>query len=295
MPQKNQSPPKRKSPFFAVLGIILSLAAIFVLVGLFTTSKQDKQLGVTEQVLSYAGYTRVIDQQEYQFYEYLAQREMDGVSDSNLLADKTKALAQIVNAQFYLGNKLGLSGPYSFGSMQEQMKQENARRKMEIEKGQVIYGPKTFDIYRYYQYVSSNLEVKIIDYLATNADESLHTMARTYFEENKKKYEHIEKIVYSLTENGKTVENTIDWGQLNTLGKADSELAQILKNGSIDQEFSYRFGNSKRSGKIISVIHVKADFEQQRASITSDFLSNGYYKQLLKEVANNNPIEFAEK
>lgn len=294
MPKKKHSPIKRKSPLLAALGIVLFSASIVALAGFIIIPDEEKQPGITEQILAYSGYSRVIGQQEYDCYEYLAKREMDDVSDKALLAHHTKYLAQTANAQFYLGNKLGLYGPYSFENLQEQMKHENAERAMKKEQGQAIYGPEVFDIYTYYQYVSSNLEVDIIDYLASSADASMLAKARTYFEENKKDYNHPEQVVYSLSENAKSEVYTIDWRQLISLESADSQLAHFLKEGSDNQEWSYVFGSLKRNVKIHSVTYVKTDFEQQKAYIVSDFLKDGYYKELLQEVAKNNPMSFSE-
>ncbi|WP_149466338.1 hypothetical protein [Paenibacillus antarcticus] len=295
MKQKKRSPSKRKYPLVAGVGIVLSLAVVIVLGGFLIIPDEEAQPSITDEIFSYSGYTRVIEKQEYDFYEYLAQREMDDISDSKLLAQNTKELAQTANAQFYLGNKLGLHEPYSFENMQVQMKLENARRKISQEKGQAIYGPESFDIYRYYQYVFSNLEVDIIDYIARHADESMDKKARLYFEENKDKYDHPEQIVYLITENGEEEEHTIDWRQLSSLEKADSELAQFLREGGEYQQFSYNFGSIKRNVKIHSVTYMKTDFEHQKNLIVSDFLRSGYYKELLKEVEMNNPIVFAEK
>lgn len=295
MSHKNHSSSKRKAPLLAVSGIVLSLAAVIGLVVFLNISHEGKEGGITEQVLSYSGYTRVIGQQEYDFYENLARREMDDISDSELLSQKTIELAQAANAQFYLGNKLGLIDPYTFEGMQEEMRHENARRKIDKENGQPIYGPESFDIYSYYQYVSSNLEVDIIDYLARHADEPMLTKARGYFEENKRIYDHPEQIVYSLTENGTSEEHTIEWRQLGTLENADPELAQILSEGSENQEFSYSFGDMERSGQIISISYVKTDFDKHKTSIVSDYLNSGIYKEMLQVVAKNNPVAFAQK
>lgn len=287
---------KRKSPLLTVMGFTLSLAAVVVLVGFLNKSDEDrKQTGITEQILSYSGFTREIEPEEVKFYNQLAKREVNDIDNSDLLDQRTKAIAQSVNAQFYLGNKLGLYGPYSFTQLQEQMKIENARRKVDKNNGKAIYGPEQFDIYSYYQYVASNLEVSIIGYIAENADKSLLTKSRAYFEENIALYNHADQIVYSMTDNGSTEEYTIDWGQLNTLDNADSQLAEILRTGKAGQEFSYTFGNLHRTGKIISRTDVNTDFEQQKIAITSDFLKSGYYKQLLEEIGDNNPVAFTEK
>ncbi|WP_375102453.1 hypothetical protein ACDZ28_18520 [Paenibacillus sp. RS8] len=295
MPKKNHAPAKRKSALSVALGIVLLSASIVVaLAGFIIIPQEEKQPEITEQILGYSGYTRVIGQQEYKCYEHLARREMDDDRDSKLLAQNTKKLAQTANAQFFLGNKLGLYGPYSFEYLQEQMKHENAARAIKKEQGQAIYGPEVFDIYTYYQYVSSNLEVDIIDYLATHADASILAKTRTYFEENKKDYDHPEQVVYTLSENANSEVYTLDWRQLNSLESADSQLAHFLREGSENQEWSYMFGKLQRNVKIQSVTYVKTDFEQQKTTIVSDFLKNGYYKKLLQEIEKNNPVAFSE-
>lgn len=292
MPQKKHSPSKRKTLLLTVSGIVISLAAVVALAVFLIIPHEEKQPGITEQIFSFSGYTRVIEQQEYDFYEHLARRQMDDLNDSERLAQKTRELAQTANAQFYLGNKLGLSGPYSFENMQLQMKHENARRKMNKEKGEAIYGPESFDIYRYYQYVTSNLEVDLIDYLAKHSDKSLELKAKSYFEKNEMNYTRPDRIIYSISENGSTEEHTLDWRQLNSLEKADPELGGILKTGSENQEFAYTYGSMQRKGKILSATYVPTDFEQQKTAIVSDYLKSGYYKELLQEVGKNNPVAF---
>ncbi len=295
MSRKTRSLSTRKSPLLTIMGFILSLAAVVMLVGFLNQSDEERQQpGITEQIFSYSGFTRVIEQEEVKFYHQLAKREVDDIDNSDLLDQRTKAIAQSVSAQFYLGNKLGLYGPYSLTHLQEQMKIENAQRKVDKKNGKAIYGPEQFDIYSYYQYVASNLEVKIIDYLAANADKPLLTKSRAYFEENIALYNHADQIVYSITDNGSAEEHTIDWSQLKSLDNADAELADILRSGEAGQEFSYTFGNLQRTGKIISRTDVKTDFTQQKIAITSDFLKSGYYKQLLQQLSDNNPVTFAE-
>lgn len=295
MSRKTQFPFQRKRLFLSIMGFTISLATVVTLVGFYHTSDEEKYSGITNQILSYSGYSRVIEQEEFDFYNHLARREVDDYHNNELLDESTKAVIQTANAQFYLGNKLGLYGPYSFVNLQEQMKLENTKRRIDKENGKAIYGPEQFDIYSYYQYVSSNLEVEIIDYLAANADEAMLTKARTYFRENIEVYDHPEQIVYSLTENGYTEEHSIDWGQLNSLENSDSTLAQILRAGHVGQEFSYSFGDIQRTGIIQAIKGSKTDFEQQIMAIKSDFLKSGYYRELLQEVGNNNPVAYAEK
>lgn len=296
MSRKNRSRSERKSPLWVVMGLTFSLAAVVVLVGFLNKPDEEKnQTGITEQILSYSGFTRVIEQAEAAFYYQLARREVDDIDNRDQMDQRTKEIAQRINAQFFLGNKLGLIGPYSFSYLQDQMQIENAQRKLDKKKGKAFYGPEQFDIYSYYQYVASNLEVRIIEYLAANADESMRQQARAYFEENKALYNHAEQIVYSITDHGNTEEHTIDWGQLSSLNNADSELAEILRVGKVGQTFSYTFGDSQRTGKIISRTDVQTDFEQQQIAITSDFLKSGYYKQLLQDISDHNAVVFSEK
>ncbi|WP_458632719.1 hypothetical protein [Paenibacillus sp. CMAA1364] len=283
-----------KKPFVVGVGILLSIVCVIALAGFLVMPDETSQHGITDDIRSYSGYTRVIEQPEYDFYASLAQRELDDKTNSELLAQKTKQFIQTANAQFYLANQLGLYQPYSFENMQEQMKHENARRKMDKEKGLPIYGPETFDIVRYYQYVSSNLEVDIIDYLATHADERMVNEAENYFIENIDKYDHREQIVYVITENGEVVEHTVDWKQLSTLEKADSQLGEFLRVGDENQTLTYNFGNIERQVKIQSMTYVSTEFEQHKTEIVSDYLRGGQYKRLLREVELNNPVEFVE-
>ena len=51
-------------------------------------------------------------------------------------AQKVKEYINSVNAVFYLGEKLGLCEPYSFGEMKLRMEQENASRKAKKQRKQ---------------------------------------------------------------------------------------------------------------------------------------------------------------
>ncbi|MGN7356764.1 hypothetical protein ACTHPF_05320 [Paenibacillus sp. SAF-054] len=290
MPRKSRFLSKQGVPIWTLLGITFALASTVVLVGFYHISGEESHPGMTNQILSYTGYSRVIEQEEYDFFRQLARRE-SGVN-GNLLNQKTEELIETASAQFYLGNKLGLYGPYSFAQLQEQMKQENAKRRLDKEMGKAIFGPEQFDIFSYYQYVSSNLELKMIDYLASHADETLVRQANSYFEENLELYKRPEQIVYTLTEQGKTDEHTIDGYQLNSLSNADSKLADILRTGEAGQEFSYSFGEILRRGKIVSIKKNRTDFEEKKTAIISDYLKSGYYHELLLEIGNHNPVVY---
>lgn len=290
MPRKSRFLSKHRASIWTILGITFALASTIVLVGFYHISGEGSQPGTTEQILSYTGYSRVIEQEEFDFFHQLARRE--SAENGTLLNPKTEELIETASAQFYLGNKLGLCGPYSFAQLQEQMKQENAKRRLDKEKGNAIYGPEQFDIFSYYQYVSSNLELKIIDYLASQADENLERQAKSYFEENLELYERPEQIRYTLTEHGKTDEHMIDGYQLNSLSNADSKLADILRTGEAGQEFSYSFGEILRHGKILNIRKSRTDFEENKTAIIGDYLKSGYYHELLLEIGDHNPVVY---
>lgn len=267
--------------------LVLYLVAMIV-----TGCTKEQEPGLLETLEGYKGYTRQVGTEEYQFFEELVLREQSDEMSEEEKAQKVKEYINSVNAVFYLGEKLGLCEPYSFGEMKLRMEQENASRKAKKESGEPIYGLEQFEADSYFRYVFSSLEADIKEYLTDNADDALIADARKHYEKYPEEYEISKVITYSVEEGDTVASYTVPYEKLSSMQNADGELFDFLACAAEGDTFEYSFGDSSRRGSIVSVETERKSFEENTREILSEYIGDQVYDSLIEKVSQNNPVEF---
>ena len=209
--------------------ICIVVIAAFVTTLFITKEQKEKTSTLLEGLYSYQGYTRVISEEEMEFYRYFVERDLPNDTDENEITEKVKEYANEVNAIFYLGNKLGFCEPYSFDALKLRMEQENTERKISLEQGEVVYGLEEFSLEIYFQYVMDNVESDLQSFLEENADEGIYSRAETYYQEHEEEFIYRKEVTYEQTLDGVTQTLTADVDTLSLLGKTDTAMADFLQ------------------------------------------------------------------
>lgn len=240
----------------------------------------------------YKGYTRVITQEEYDFYEYFVKRDLSENVNDEELERKVKSYANKINAAFYLGNQLGLCEPYSFEALQLRMEQENSSRQVKLAQGEVIYGLEQFDLQTYFQYTLDNLEASLKGYLEENADDEILKMAETYYEAHEEEFRNRVEVVYEEII-GNTIETvTADADMISYIGKADPGLADFLGIAETGDVYEDEKDYQKRKIILKEITYNEDGFENHADLALYRFVRNELYDQIITKVAENNPLEF---
>ncbi|RGD02288.1 hypothetical protein DW685_10645 [Lachnospiraceae bacterium AM25-40] len=247
---------------------------------------------VVSQIKDYKGYTRIVSREEYQFYQSFVEKENPKKKDRQYLDKKTREYANYVNAEFYVGSKLGLCDPYSFEHLKLQMEQENDSRKVKIANGEKVYGLEEFTLQTFFQYQRDELELGICNYLQQNVDKAMIKAAKKYYEEGGNKVKIRSEVVYEVTQNSVTKTITADREQLNFLGKSDMGLADFLETGNINDLYHDEKDNQEREVIIKDVKYEVSGFEENQDAVIYSYIRTELYPEMIQTVAENNSAEF---
>lgn len=271
------------------------LVGIFVLIAMVEFAVllllPEEENPVLKELHAKNGYIRTVEREEYEFFRKIVYRDaLEELTESELEA-KTKEKINRANAEFLLGNQMGLCGPYSFESFQIDMENENIQRKLKKENNEVFYGPEEFDLSTYYAYVSSNLKMDMVSFITDHADEKMIKDAKAYFEEHKENYRMIKSVEYFLSENGGTELKTILYEEFSTLEKTDSQLFDFLYSGKAGDELEYVYQEQQRKIEIESVKYEKLTYKNNAERVMRDYITNVYLESWLQEIEENYPVE----
>ena len=258
----------------------------------FFAFQSEKSSDLLEKISSYKGYTRVISEEEFDFYQYFVKRDLSNDVDENDIREKVIAYANEVNAVFYLGNKLGFCEPYSFETLKLRMEQENIQRKISLEQGEVIYGLKEFTLQNYFQYIMDNLESDIKSYLETNADEGILKMAKDYYQTHEEEFVYRKEVVYEQTLNGVTQTLTADVDAMSLLGKTDTAMADFLQMAEPGDCYEDNIEDIKRGIVLKEIVYSEKGYEKNAGMALYRMVSEELYDKVIKMVAVNNPVSF---
>lgn len=285
---------ERKKNLNSVSKWLLLLIGILMLCGIFFLSGSldgEEESKILSQIKSYQGYTRVVSKEEQEFYAYFVKRDLGmDVSEENM-RDMVEDYINKVNAVFLLGNKLGLSEPYSFDLLKHRMEQENRNRQLKKEQGEVIYGIEQFTLQTFYQYEKENLESDIIAYLENHADKGIINKAEAFYKEHEELFIGREAVVYEVTEDGVTREVEADRNQLDFLGNADRGLADFLEMGKIEDVYEDMKGGTNRTVVIKEIWYTKRGFKHNRDYVLTYYIRNVLLEDVIEITAQNNPVE----
>lgn len=271
-----------------IIGVLI-LAAVLILLNQHQKEAPSKWDLVGESI----GIVNALGKEEMEFYQPLAQKELQKSGGQTVDSVYLIDYASRVYAQFLIGNKLGLCSPYSLSSLKAEMEQENNLRKARKENGEAIYGPEQYDLDSYFQYRLAEVKEQTIQELSRNPDSKLVEESRAYWNAHQEDFALIEEICYELTANGKTEQKVLTREEMSTLSKTDPQLLDLLYEGEDGQEFEYQFGDELRTGKILSIKKHTVDYEEDRQTVVESYVANVAYPELVKKMADSNPVEWA--
>ena len=252
---------------------------------------KEKIPKVVSQIKDYKGYTRIISQEEFQFYKSFVEKQNPKEKNQQYLDKKTREYANYVNAEFYLGSKLGLCAPYSFEHLKLQMEQENDSRKVKIANDEKVYGLEEFTLQTFFQYQLDNLEIDICNYLQQNTDKAMIKAAKKYYEEDENKVNIRSEVVYEVTQDGEKETIKVDREQLNFLGKSDIGLADFLETGNINDLYRDEKDSQEREVIIKEIKNETSGFEENQDAVIYSYIRTELYPEMIQTLAENNPAE----
>ena len=281
----------KKSVFCASFFVLL---AMLFLIGFLIKDVVGKEKipKVVSQIKDYKGYTRIISQEEFQFYKSFVEKQNPKEKNQQYLDKKTREYANYVNAEFYLGSKLGLCAPYSFEHLKLQMEQENDSRKVKIANDEKVYGLEEFTLQTFFQYQLDNLEIGICNYLQQNTDKAMIKAAKKYYEEDENKVNIRSEVVYEVTQDGEKETIKVDREQLNFLGKSDIGLADFLETGNINDLYRDEKDSQEREVIIKEIKNETSGFEENQDAVIYSYIRTELYPEMIQTLAENNPAEF---
>lgn len=281
----------KKSVFCASFFVLL---AMLFLIGFLIKDVVGKEKipKVVPQIKDYKGYTRIISQEEFQFYKSFVEKQNPKEKNQQYLDKKTREYANYVNAEFYLGSKLGLCAPYSFEHLKLQMEQENDSRKVKIANDEKVYGLEEFTLQTFFQYQLDNLEIGICNYLQQNTDKAMIKAAKKYYEEDENKVNIRSEVVYEVTQDGEKETIKVDREQLNFLGKSDIGLADFLETGNINDLYRDEKDSQEREVIIKEIKNETSGFEENQDAVIYSYIRTELYPEMIQTLAENNPAEF---
>lgn len=272
--------------------ICIVVIAAFVTTLFITKEQKEKTSTLLEGLYSYQGYTRVISEEEMEFYRYFVERDLPNDTDENEITEKVKEYANEVNAIFYLGNKLGFCEPYSFDALKLRMEQENTERKISLEQGEVVYGLEEFSLEIYFQYVMDNVESDLQSFLEENADEGIYSRAETYYQEHEEEFIYRKEVTYEQTLDGVTQTLTADVDTLSLLGKTDTAMADFLQMAESGEIYEDTTEEGERRILLKEITYSDKGYENNVEMALYRVVRDELYDEVIKTVAMNNPVSF---
>lgn len=239
-------------------------------------------------------YRLEVSEEEYAFFRSLAEKELPSDAPREQVDAETQELLHRTVAEFSLGADLNLCQSYSYSGLELQMDQENRLRKMKKENGEVVYGLLEYNLSNYYSDRITKLRLAIVDALAEQADRELMKRVEAYFEENASDYDRILSFTYSLTENGQTTEETIQWEDMRLLERQDEDLFSLLLNGKVGDTLSYTYLDTPREAELLKIEKVETDFDTAKYLVTEQYIKEVYYEELVQREMEQYELRFPD-
>lgn len=196
------------------------------------------------------------------------------------------------NALYLISNKMGLTQPYSFQLLQDNLEKENRTRKAKLQQGIIFYGKKEFTLEEYYNWNLSNIKTDVVESLYSSCGDYYSDDCEKYYNENKEEYMEISEVTYIIEENGETQEKTITGEELSSLANTDGDLFTALYNGEEGQTTVLENSDESRKVQIVSKEHTTSTFEEAYVMVMRDYLTNCVLQDLIDMVAQANPVDY---
>ena len=220
------------------------------------------------------------------------ERDLPGKVSDEEFDSLVKVYANEVNAVFYLANRIGFCEPYSFEVLEMRMQQENTKRQIQLEEGEVVYGLEQFTLETYFQYTLDNLQASLQGYLEEYADEEMMNLAKEYYQAHEEDFIYRKEIVYEQTVDGVTETVTADVDMLSVLGKADIGLADFLGSAQVGDTYADDRDYQDRRVTIKEITYSEKGFKNNEQMALYLLIREELYEKVINMVAGNNPLEF---
>ena len=252
----------------------------------------EEMTGLLDVIENYQGFSRTVSKEEYDFYAHFVERDLPQEVSAEELDNLIKEYANEVNAVFYLANRVGFCEPYSFEALELRMQQENTKRQIQLEEGEVIYGLEQFTLETYFQYTMDNLQASLQGYLEEYADEEVMNQAKEYYQAHEEEFIYRKEVVYEQMLDGVSETLIADVDMLSFLGKSDMGLADFLSIGQVGEIYTDDRNDQDRQVTIKEIVYSERGFENNAEMALYLLVREELYDQVIKTVAENNPLEF---
>ena len=285
----------RKGIIAAVAAVVLVIIAVIVWAAVRGKKPDaEKPEGLLEELTSFQGVFRTVDQEEYDFFHALVQKNFPAASDEAELDQMTRDYINQMNAKFALGSYLGLCEPYSFALLEFRMEQENAIRAAKTANGEAVYGATQFTLESYFSYLETTLEEEIMNYLVEHADQPMLEQAEAYFDANPSIFTQLVSISYELEENGQTSSETLTSTGMRSLEASDGTLAEFLYTAQPGETLEDQLPDgSARKATLIDAVYEVPDFDDAVSTAVRSWLNAEIIDGLYESIAQNAPVSFA--
>ena len=273
-----------------IIASVLAMAMVLLATVACGSSEQSAKL--LDMIESYRGYTRIITNEEYDFYKYFVERDLPEPVSDEKLEELVKEYAGEVHAVFYLGNRLGFCEPYSFEAMELRVDQENTQRQLMLEQGEVVYGLEQFTKETYFLYTMDNLKASLQGYLEAQADEEILKRAEAYYEAHEEQFIYRKEVHYEQSLDGVTESIIADVDMLSFLGKADMGLADFLGIAEVGDVYEDDRDGQVRRVVLTKIIYSEKGYEYNADMALYRLVRDELYDEVIKIIAKNNPVQF---
>lgn len=264
--------------------------AFVIIIGIVPAGcSENKKPDIISDIEGTKGYVRTVSDEEKEFYSGLLEKSLEEGEDLE------KAVEEKINednALYLISNKMGLTQPYSFQLLKDNMEKENRTRKAKLQQGIVFYGKEEFTLEEYYDWNLSNIKTDVVEYLYSECDDYYREDCEKYYNENSEEYRELSEIVFKIDENGSVSEKTLTGEDLSSLAKSDSDLYTALYNGEEGSEIVVENSNESRKVTILSKEYGTSTFDEAYVMVMRDYLSNCVLEDLIEITAEENPVEF---
>ena len=264
--------------------------AFVIIIGIVPSGcSENKKPDIISDIEGVKGYVRTVSEEEKEFYRGILGKS---VSQDEDLEKAVEEKINEDNALYLISNKMGLTQPYSFQLLQDNLEKENRTRKAKLQQGIIFYGKEEFTLEEYYNWNLSNIKTDVVESLYSSCGDYYRDDCEKYYNENKEEYMEISEVTYIIEENGETQEKTITEEELSSLANTDGDLFTALYNGEEGQTTVLENSDESRKVQIVSKEHTTSTFEEAYVMVMRDYLTNCVLQDLIDMVAQANPVDY---
>lgn len=154
-------------------------------------------------------------------------KNFDGVTPREYLTEKTIENCALIKLQTLKMKEMGLINDISYQSFLRDLKTENQRRKENVQKGGIIYGPEQYSENEYFEYVFSNLRKELKEKMATELGWNEESRLQEY-------YETLKDVYYKYSDDIEIMKLVIPYDN-STKAENYLKLEKVVK-ASVDEE-----------------------------------------------------------